>query len=304
MPVVRPGTVLVVEGSPDVRASLRSQLSSAGHRVLEADTRDGALSTAREQRPDVILLDLDAPGVDGLDVLREAAADPAVHDVPVVLVTGRTNAELLARAVALGATDYLVTPHDEAELLVRVNAAVRLKEVRDELGRREQELAEAAQVDPVTGLYNRRHLDERLEALCSGARRHKQPVGMLMIDLDNFKAVNDRLGHAAGDAVCRQVGARLRDSLRAEDLVGRWDGAGFLVLLPGTDFVGALALAERLRDGVAREPFPTGQGGPVAVTVSVGCTTTHGDDPEDLIRRADAALRSAKQGGRDRVAYL
>ena len=77
-----------------------------------------------------------------------------------------------------------------------------------------------------------------------------------------------------------------------------------LQFLPGTDFVGALALAERLRDGVAREPFPTGQGGPVAVTVSVGCTTTHGDDPEDLIRRADAALRSAKQGGRDRVAYL
>ncbi len=164
------------------------------------------------------------------------------------------------------------------------------------------ELETAASTDTLTGAFNRRHLDAELDALCAAAQRHDDPIAVLMIDIDHFKNVNDRHGHPTGDRVLTLVTQRLQRELRAEDILGRWGGEEFLVVLPRTDRLGALAIAERLRAAVADEAVPLADAGAVPVTISVGVAAGRGLDPDGLIARADRALYDAKTAGRNRVA--
>jgi two-component system, cell cycle response regulator len=191
-----------------------------------------------------------------------------------------------------------------------VAAAARVKRLRDELRRRNQELETAVRVDLLTGVFNRRHLLEQLDAMAGAARRHRRALGLLMVDVDELKAVNDRYGQAVGDLALKTVAERLRERVRGEDVVGRWDGEQFMVLLPGTDLEGAGQVANRLLDTVTETPVPIGSGRWAPVTVSIGCAATQpsegqegpgGGDPEWLVRRADLALIAAKQAGRNRV---
>ena len=154
--------------------------------------------------------------------------------------------------------------------------------------------------DPLTGLHNRRHLEARLMQMASAARRHGLPLSVLLLGIDHFKAVNDTFGHAGGDAVLRAFAVRLPPNLRAEDIVGRWGGEEFLVLLPFTGVAGAAVVAERIRATVADQSLGV-LSGVAPVTVSVGCATGTGEDPEALLRDAGAALYEAKQSGRNRV---
>ena len=154
-------------------------------------------------------------------------------------------------------------------------------------------------IDSLTGLYNRRHLEECLAELAAGCRRHGHDLSALVIDIDHFKQVNDTYGHPAGDAVLIELARRIRMCLRTEDVPGRWGGEEFLVLLPFIDAAGAEVVAERLRATVAGSPFNLGSGEVVAVTVSVGGAVAR--DGHDLVHRADAALYEAKRAGRDAV---
>jgi two-component system cell cycle response regulator len=151
----------------------------------------------------------------------------------------------------------------------------------------------------LTGLSNRHHLEEHLAAAVSASRRHGHPLSVLFIDIDNFKHINDAFGYEAGDEVLRAVADRLRQTIRTEDLVGRWGGEEFVVVLPATDLVGGVASAERLRDAIDGELIAVA-GVEVHVTVSVGCAS-EGCDPADLIRHASRALHQAKLAGRNRV---
>ena len=238
-------TVLVAEDSLVVRAVLRQHLEDQGYSVIEADDGNAALRVCSETKPDVVLLDIEMPGLDGHQVLRALKADANLCDVPVVFLTGRTGTEDLVEGLRLGAHDYLKKPFETSELIARVSAAVRVKTLQDELRNRNAELDLISRTDALTGLYNRRHIEERLRELASAARRHSSSLAVLMLDIDHFKQVNDTIGHAGGDAVLREFSARLQSVLRAEDVPGRWGGEEFLAILPNTELKGAVILGKR-----------------------------------------------------------
>jgi two-component system cell cycle response regulator len=171
------------------------------------------------------------------------------------------------------------------------------------LSKRTRQLEVLARADDLTGMYNRRHVEEHLARALSSARRHRQALSILFVDIDGFKRVNDQFGHQVGDGILKMVAQRIRFSLRSEDVVGRWGGEEFLTVLPMTPLSGALAVAERLRSSIAKTPMKADRHA-VRVTVSIGCAENQGDSVGDLLRKADVALYRAKQGGRNRVGAL
>jgi two-component system cell cycle response regulator len=198
-----------------------------------------------------------------------------------------------------GVQDFLVEPVADGELLTRIEAAGRTKELQQELVAQGMRLESMLREDALTGLLNRRAILSQLGGTVSGARRHGHPLSVAMVDLDEFKAINDIHGHAAGDEVLVAAVRAMRAHLRAEDHLGRLGGEEFLIVLPDTHERAATVVAEKLREEVAAARV----GGPVSlsVTCSVGVATWAGESPELLLRRADEALYAAKHGGRDRV---
>jgi two-component system cell cycle response regulator len=298
---VTPIVVLLVEDSAAIRALVRWMLVAGGHTVVEAAGGPAALVACRERRPDVMLLDVEMPEMSGWEVLAAMKADPELRDVPVVFLTGRSDTTDIVDGLRLGAHDYLRKPCQPTELLARVQAAARVKRLQDELRQRNEDLDRISRTDALTGLRNRRHVEEYLAKLVSLARRNAEPIAVLVIDVDRFKSVNDTYGHEAGDAVLREVAGRMLDSIRLEDMVGRWGGEEFLVVLPNTAAEGAAELAERLRHLVADTPCRLADGDAVQVTISVGCAASLMDDAGSMVRSADAAMYEAKQSGRNRV---
>jgi diguanylate cyclase (GGDEF)-like protein len=288
--------VVVAEDSLVIRTVLVEQLQSRGYRVIEAVDGEQALAACHRERPDVVLLDVEMPQLDGHAVLAGIKADPRLADIPVVFVTSRVTTEDVVEGLRLGAHDYLRKPFEPSELLARVHAAVRIKALQDELRQRNAELERASRTDALTGLPNRRHLEDQLQRLAAEA----PPLSVLLLDIDRFKLVNDTRGHAAGDEVLRVVAGRLREAARPGDLPGRWGGEEFLVVLPGTGATEAASLGERVRATIAAAPVPL-EDAPLPVTASVGVASGAGDGWEGLVRRADAGLYAAKEGGRDRV---
>ena len=294
------GTILVAEDSAVIRALLRVQLAEQGYRVVEAADGVEALDRCREAKPDVILLDVEMPRLDGFGALAELKADPSLESIPVVFITARVTAEHAAEGLRRGAHDYLRKPFEAAELAARVHAAMRTKALQDELLMRNLALEELTRTDALTGLANRRELDEQLHSLRSSAARHGRRLSVVMLDVDRFKSVNDTHGHAAGDAVLVEIAHRLKARTRVEDILGRWGGEEFLVLLPDTDEQGAERFAESARTLIAAEPIVCGET-TIAVSASFGRATWSGEGIEELVRRADAALYAAKEAGRNLV---
>ena len=295
------GTILVADDSMVVRAVLRRQLETDGHTVVEAVNGAEAIDACREYRPDVILLDVEMPVLDGHATLERLKADPMLKDIPVVFLTGRVDTADVVNGLRLGAHDYLRKPFEANELMARVSAALRTKWLQDELRTRNAELDRVSRIDMLTNIYNRRHLDEHLRSVISAARRHDRTIGVLIVDIDHFKNVNDEHGHLAGDAVLREVAARLAQAMRTEDALGRWGGEEFLAVLTDTPPEGVRVMAERLRQVIAAAPFTLDDGSQIRVTVSVGHASGT-EDAEVLVHRADDALYVAKAEGRNRVA--
>ena len=295
------GVVLLVEDSSVIRAVVRRRLEEQGYTVVEVEDGGGALAAFRESRPDVVLLDIEMPVLDGFQILELIKAESEQADTPVVFLTARDKTEDLVEALRLGAHDYLRKPFEPSELTARVRAAVRVKSLQDELRVRNAELELVSRTDPLTGLWNRRHTLEQLEAVASLSRRHDSAFAVLMIDVDHFKHVNDSAGHTAGDAVLVELAVRIRESVRIEDVVARWGGEEFLVVLPSTEIDGAWALGDRIRKAIAAVPVHFTDGS-IAVTVSVGCASSAASETADeVVSRADDALYAAKAGGRDRT---
>jgi two-component system cell cycle response regulator len=292
--------ILVADDSALVRAVVAENLAHEGCDVLEAVDGVEALTLARTRAVDVIMLDVEMPGLDGYQVLAALQADDELRDVPVLFLTGRSFGEEAAAALSSGAYDYLRKPFEPVELVARVRSAVRAKRLQDELKRRNAELDHLTRIDTLTGLFNRRHLQNQLAVLSSAAQRHGWPLGVLLLDVDHFKRVNDTHGHAMGDAVLCAVAEVLRREPRAEDVVGRWGGEEFLVLMPGAAREQACVLGDRLRAAVAEVRVTVGAS-TLRVTVSVGCASGDGSDPERQLRQADEALYAAKDAGRNRL---
>ena len=295
------GTILVADDSMVVRAVLRRQLEADGHTVIEAVDGEEAITACREYCPDVVLLDVEMPVLDGHATLERLKADPDLKDIPVVFLTGRVDTADVVTGLRLGAHDYLRKPFEANELMARVSAALRTKELQDELRRRNAELDRVSRIDMLTNIYNRRHLDEHLRRAISGARRHGRTVGVLLVDIDHFKDVNDQYGHLAGDAVLKEVAARLQGAMRTEDALGRWGGEEFIAVLTDTPGESIGVLAERMRQVIAVKPFVLDDGTKIRVTVSIGHTAGT-EDAEVLVHRSDDALYVAKEAGRNQVA--
>ena len=292
------GSVLVAAGDPELRRRIGRPLTERGFVVVEAAGPGEALELARRFRVDVAIVDSEGLGLDQPGFLHRWREACDVSYVPVLLFSAHSGPDEVGKGILLGAHDYLRPPLADVDVLARVFSARAAKRRYDEFGRRVTELQQLVLTDPLTGLYNRRHIQAELAALASAARRQQTPLGVLLVDVDRFKRINDRLSHEAGDTALRTVAGRIQSVVRAEDVVGRWGGDEFVVLLPSTDQAAAVVLAQRL----CREVAKPGRGVPaLPLTVSIGCAAAHQPDEAALISAADAALHRAKAQGRNRV---
>ena len=291
-------TVLVVDDSLVVRSVVRGWLEEQGYRVLEVEDGSAAIELCQAEPPDVVLLDIEMPGMNGHEVLARLKAEPLLRDIPVVFLTNHSSMKEVLRGLGGGAHDYLRKPFEPAELVARVGAAVRVKKLQDELRKRNAELDGLSRTDMLTGLFNRRHLDEQLATLVTASQRYGHDVGLLLLDVDHFKRVNDTYGHPAGDTVLCELARRIESELRAGDVAGRWGGEEFLVILPHTDLDGTIHAGHRIGAAVAAQPFNV-VGVVVQVTVSGGCAAAVGGTVEGLLDTADIGLYEAKASGRN-----
>jgi two-component system cell cycle response regulator len=287
-----PQKVLIIDDSPAIHSLLRARLRDEPIVMYFANDGETGLSMAAELTPDVILLDVDMPAPDGFEVCRRLRYDENLLNTPILFLTGAASTEEKIQGLELGASDYITKPFDPAELRARVRAALRMKFMMDLL-------AKKAQIDALTGLWNRRYFDQRLQAEISLARRSSRPLAVLMLDLDHFKQMNDTYGHPMGDEVLRRVAQLLSDSVRTEDIVCRYGGEEFAIIAPNING-GAPGMADRLRRSVEAMKFTFG-GTDVAVTISIGVAGANEKPDETLVEQADAALYLAKQNGRNRV---
>ncbi len=293
-------TVMIVDDSMLVRAVVRAGLEAEGYDVIEAEDGTVALDRCRQRQPDVILLDIVMPGLDGYEVLARLKSDPDLSHIPVVFLTGRTGMADVVSGLRAGAHDYLKKPFEPEELLARVGSAIHVKQLQDQLRDRNILLDQLSRTDPLTGLHNRRHLDEELGRRHGEARRHHDPLGVVLLDIDHFKQVNDVYGHPVGDDVLREVARRIQKELRLEDVAGRWGGEEFLIILPRTDLDGVIVLADRIRRSISATPVTAGEH-QITVTISGGCAAGPGESPAELLRRADKRLYQAKDAGRNQI---
>ena len=287
--------VLIAHPDERARSALRTVLERAGCAVADAGSRADTVTAARRWCPDVLLLHA------GLGAaLSDVKGDPDLFGIAVVVVGDPAELDATLDVLEHGAHDVLRADATAGEVVARVRAAHRAQEMQHQLLTREHELEAMAYYDELTGVANRRFAIRQLHALLSRARRHGQELSVVLLDADRFKSLNDRHGHGAGDEVLRGLAQRLRGRVREEDVVARFGGEEFLVILPDTGAAGAATAAEDLRAAVAAEPFAVGRIA-LPLTVSAGWATWRGDDLERLVARADRGLYAAKEAGRDCV---
>jgi len=294
--------ILIAEDEPVSRHLLDATLVRLGHEVVAVDDGPEAIRTLlAPDGPRIAILDWMMPGVDGLEVCRAIRQRPAPYTYT-ILLTSRDRRDDMVQALDAGADDFLTKPCDPVELRVRLRSGERVIALQQHLLDAHEALRFEAAHDRLTGLWNRGSILDQLARELSRSTRQKGPLAVLLADLDHFKRINDAYGHAAGDAVLREVGIRMRHVLRAYDSIGRYGGEEFLVVLPGANTSAATDVAERVVAAVRAQPVQDGSR-VVCATASVGAASTDsaGFDPDALIRAADRALYEAKALGRDRV---
>ena len=296
--------VLIAHFDMVSRATLEKFFSSRGHEVIVAEDGARALHSLEQlDAPRLALLDWKMPQMDGVQVCRAVRELGRESCVYIVLLATEAQKKDIERGLEAGADDVLIRPFDMTDLKARLAAGFRILQLEEELLTARQDLQFQALHDPLTGLPNRRVIMDSLRAELARAKRQKISVSIILVDLDNLRQINDTRGNQAGDAALREVGRRIQASIRAYDLVGRYGGEEFLVVLPACDVSGALRQAERLRAFIAQQPVDTPQG-TIPVTVSLGVTAAaalSSADPNPLLTAADQALCRAKEKGRNCV---
>ena len=298
------GVVLVADDDRDHADLLKTWLELRRYRCVVASDGPTAIDLARHGGPDVILLDLDMPGMNGYEVCGRLKADSATRDTPIIFLTARTAVEAKIRGLAGGASDYVTKPFDLTEVVARVETALRTKAAMEHLKARQSRLEAEATTDGLTGLANRAYFNRRLGEEFASARRDGTPLACLMLDIDNFKLVNDRHGHIVGDRLLQGVGRLLQDNVRADEVLARYGGEEFVVLMPGATIEAARIVAERIRRIFEGHAFDAvGDGRPLSVTMSIGAAERRAshETSQALIEEADRALYRAKNKGRNRV---
>ncbi|HEY7899379.1 MAG TPA: diguanylate cyclase [Gemmatimonadaceae bacterium] len=304
--------ILVVDDNPDNIQLLRARLEARGYIVDEAGDGEAALERVyAAPTPDLILLDVMMPKIDGFEVVRRIKSDETLPFIPVIMQTALDSTESMVQGLDAGADDYVSKPVNFRELDARVKSLLRIQGLQAALSQRERELSAAnaqlrimSSTDVLTGVANRRSLEERLHEMWEYSQRLHEPLSLVMCDIDHFKRVNDDYGHQAGDVVLQQFAKLLVGEAREIDRVGRYGGEEFVLLLPGTVLDAAVTFAERIRESVEKADFEYGTGKTLHKTLSCGVAAAPHPlvgDPEALIKAADDALYVAKELGRNRI---
>ena len=300
----RGARVLIVDDRPSSYDRMAQTLREEHTIDIETDPRR-AVFLAADTAYDLAIVSLNLENYDGLRLCSHIRSLERTRNLPLLAVTNDDDNTRLMRGLEIGVNDYLVRPVDVQELLARVRTQVKKRRYTERLRDNVQLSIEAAITDALTGVHNRRYMESHLGRLVEQAAMHRKPICILMLDIDYFKAINDIHGHAAGDDVLREFARRLKKAVRGIDLVCRYGGEEFVVVMPDTDIGVAATVAERLRRCIASEPFRINQTShTVEATISVGIAAMHSADDKaaDILKRADQALYRAKRDGRNRVA--
>jgi diguanylate cyclase (GGDEF)-like protein len=294
--------IAVVDDDRLLRERVASLLGSRGYVPTMFESAARLLEAHNQAGFDLVLLDVVMEGISGVDACRILKAREESF-VPVVLVTSRSDPYARVEGLRLGADDYVCKPFDEEELLARVASMLRIKRSYDAVAASRNRMAELAVLDDLTGLYNVRYLQQRFSEEWKRAERHREPLAIAMVDVDHFKSVNDSYGHDVGDAVLREVSARLKASVRDTDVVSRYGGEEFVVLLPSTQLAGALVVADRVLKAFSERRFETPRARlEISASIGLGLYPSRGIGSKDqLLRAADSALYRAKETGRARI---
>ena len=297
-----PARILLWEENAFTGARIAEMLAPVASETVRPSSPEELLANC-DQTIELVILSL-AGKIDALRLVSQLRANESSRVVPILLMADPNELPRLAKGLDLGATDYLVRPLDRNELIARARTSIRRKRLQDRLQENYQKSLSLALTDGLTGLYNRRYLSAHLESLLPHVAEGAKGPALLMFDIDFFKRVNDSYGHAAGDAVLREVSARVSRNVRAFDLVSRYGGEEFVVVLPETPLAVAVVVAERLRSTIAEQPILIGDPAiGLNISISVGVSVTRGADETaaSLMRRADEALYAAKAHGRNCV---
>jgi two-component system, cell cycle response regulator len=301
--------VLIADDSIVSRHLLDATLRKWGYQVVVAcDGNEAWAILKSEDAPEIAILDWVMPGLTGPEVCRRVRANAKEKDIYtyILLLTSKSQREDLIEGMESGADDYLTKPFDQHELKVRLRPGTRIIELQQELIAAREALREQATRDFLTHIWNRSSILDILQREMARSSREKRPFGLVLADLDHFKAINDSYGHFAGDAVLREFVRRMTSSMRPYDAIGRYGGEEFLFVLPGCDEVCTASQAERMRAALADEPMSFNEESRL-ITCSFGATSwtpEAGGTEEDLIRVADDALYRAKRQGRNQVVQV
>ena len=303
-----PSSVLIIDDSESVRELIIRTLREVALFDHYREARDGidGIKSLITAKADLIICDLEMPRMDGFKFLNLVNSREDLKGIPIIMLTGREDRDLKIKGLEQGACDYVTKPFDAGELVARVKVQLKIKSLQDELKRSNELLKELSNTDPLTHLYNRRYLTKILNSELNRAKRHMEYLSFIMLDIDNFKKVNDTYGHQNGDMVLSAIAEVLQTGRRSYDIAARYGGEEFVLVLPDASLAGGVTVAEHLREYVQAISFKPPMEN-LTVTVSAGVATfpsAQVDDVDSLIRQADEALYRAKQNGRNRVVAM
>jgi len=297
--------ILVVDDDDDTRKIVSQALEHEGYTVDVAANGEEALKKIHHWTPHLTLLDVEMPGLNGLETLKRLREKDEYMSA--LFLSGLSRPGEVIQGLDAGADDYIRKPFDVQELLARIRSQLRIKDLNDELKRANDKLKALVDIDDLTGLFNMRSLYKKLDFEIDRAKRFKRSVCAMMMDMDHFKRVNDNNDHLFGSFVLSEVGKIIRDNIRKVDFAARYGGDEFLLVLTEIDLAGAKAFAERLRTVIERKTF-SNDIHTIKLTASLGvaiCSPAQKFiDAKMLVRDADRALYSAKENGRNRVEFI
>jgi diguanylate cyclase (GGDEF)-like protein len=290
-------TLLIVDDE-NISIKVLVDILGPGYTIYTAASGQNAIEKAKECNPDLILLDIMMPDVDGYHTLSELKKCEETSKIPVIFITGLDSDEDEEKALSLNASDYITKPINPMIVKLRVRNQIQIvNQIRT--------IERLSLIDQLTGIPNRRSFDDRLQMEWKRAKREQTPISLLMIDLDKFKHINDTYGHQQGDIVLQAVVVTLQQAFRRPaDFAARWGGEEFIILLPNTPMLGAMSLAERIRTDVEKMEIPYYEGVIIKLTVSIGVNSIIPEQNSSInafISNADKALYAAKDAGRNKV---
>jgi two-component system cell cycle response regulator len=306
------GHILLVDDEPLNLKLLKRMLVAKGFEISAVQSGDEALCALEKTPIDLILLDVVMPGIGGYELCRKIKERQELSKIPIIFLTALTDNKDLINGFDAGAVDYVRKPFNVAELLARVNAhieikrsreiiemqKIKLEQINDELESMNRTLYQRSITDCLTNLYNRQYILEHLNQEIVRFRRYNSVFSLMLLDIDHFKAINDTYGHAEGDSVLVRCSAAIRRSVRSVDIVGRYGGEEFLIILPFTCLDGARVIAGR----IFGEMRQTDGGNALAptLTVSIGLAQYQGENEKEILHKVDGLLYKAKTNGRNR----